>query len=62
MAFTLEQKLAYYRRNPHLRAKYRRTWYRRRRDRLMRAAEIAAVKAVLLSAHRLRAIGVRPHG
>jgi hypothetical protein len=56
MAFTLAQKLDYYRRNPHLRARLQRRWRAGKR----RAAEIAAAKAVLMSAHRLRAIGVSP--
>lgn len=46
---------------------YRKAYRKRRkaawaRQLAERAAEIAAVKAILLSAHRLRAIGVRPHG
>lgn len=56
MAFTLEQKLAYYRANKHLRNKYQRQWHANKR----RRAEIQAAKHILLAAHRLRAIGVTP--
>lgn len=52
-----EYKKAYYRRFPGARRVQRRA----QRARAKRLVEIAAVKAVLLSAHRLRAIGVRPH-
>ena len=71
MAFTLAAEMAYYRAHPDLRARYQRTWnrnhpgvtaryMRERRMKQRRKAEIAAAKAVLMSAHRLRAIGVRP--
>jgi hypothetical protein len=58
MAFTLTQKLAYYRRNPHLRARYQRTWLRNRR----RQAQIASAKAALWLKHEMRSIGVARQG
>lgn len=50
-----EYKKAYYKRFPGKRNAQR----QRTRARIRRRAEIAAVKAILLSAHRLRVIGVR---
>lgn len=50
-----EYKKAYYKRFPGTRRAQR----RRTRARNARRAEIAAAKAILLSAHRLRVIGVR---
>lgn len=50
-----EYKKAYYKRKPRKRAAQRRRW----RAAIHRRAEIAAAKAILMSAHRLRVIGVR---
>ena len=52
-----EYKKAYYK----CRKDKRNAQRRRARANAARRAEIAAAKAVLLSAHRLRAIGVAPH-
>ena len=54
MAWTKNQKLAHYRQHPELRRKYQRRW----REKIRRQAEIEGAKQSLLSAHRLRAIGV----
>jgi hypothetical protein len=49
-----EYKKRYYRNRPEIRNEQR----RKNRERVRRRAEIAAVKAILMAAHRLRAIGV----
>lgn len=56
MAFTLQQRLEHYRRHPELRAALQQRWRQNQR----RRQEIQAAKDILMSAHRLRQIGVRP--
>lgn len=54
MAFSSEQRVAWLRANPKLRAKYQRRW----RAKVKRKMEIIAAKQMLRSAERLRTIGI----
>lgn len=60
MAFTLEQRKAYYKKHPELRARYQRRWYRRHPGSRNWPKARAAIKESLWQKHLQRVEGVQP--